>query len=131
MHPDDLKVVWRCGNCSRTFVFHSDAIDHESEFKHKMKTLELPSGKSSRLEPFDDGQATINFRIDSKRVQMRVSYRYYPRSRRIVYLDVEYSEPMLAKKIEGSAEMMRKVDMYLRTRITEGANTDANPKMQQ
>lgn len=45
MHPDDLRVVWRCHDCGRSFVFNSDADDHVREFDHKMETLEITSKK--------------------------------------------------------------------------------------
>src|SRR5438270_11602404 len=128
MHPDDLKVIWRCGDCSRKFVFHSDAIDHAAEFRHKLDTMKLPSGKSSRLEHFRDGEVNLDFKIEGKRVQMRISYRYYPRTREVMYLDVAYSEPALGQKIEGDSEMMRKVDLYLRASADKEAGHVARKK---
>ena len=106
-------------------MFHSDATDHANDFNHRLQTMKLPTGKSGRLEQFLDSSVTLNFRIEGKRVQMKISYRYYPRTRQVLYLDVAYSEPELRLKIEGNITMMRKVDLYFRSRA-DNASLSAN-----
>lgn len=117
MHPDDLRVVWRCHDCGRSFVFNSDADDHVREFDHKMETLEITSKKSGRLEAFTDSEASIVFKIDDRRVAMKVRYRYYPRTGAISYADVIYSEVGLRERVENDDGMMRMIDDYLRSLV--------------
>lgn len=112
MHPDDLKTIWQCAECGRNFVFHSDAEQHKSEFHHsEMVSRDL----QGRLAEFRRGKAAIGFRLDGGAMaHVIVEYKYYPARDSISYIDVTYTDQKLQTMVEGSAEMMKNIDNYLR-----------------
>lgn len=34
MHPEDLKVIWKCQECDSHFIFHADVSDHIAQTGH-------------------------------------------------------------------------------------------------
>lgn len=114
MHPDDLNMIWVCCDCGRNFVFNSDVEDHKRQFNHSCMTLyDLRNGKKAPSK-FTTGKASLVFKIDGEVARVKIEYRYYPSNDRIIYVDVRYTHPKLESMIENNAEMMRKIDNYIR-----------------
>jgi hypothetical protein len=61
----------------------------------------------------------MGFRLDSKTSKIVIDYQYYPSDGSIDYVDVRYTDKQLQSKVEGSPEMMKKIDDYLRKVLNE------------
>ncbi|HEY6756921.1 MAG TPA: hypothetical protein VI037_05980 [Nitrososphaera sp.] len=119
MHPDDLKTIWLCCECKRNFLFHSDVEDHKREFNHSRVMLcNIPETRRSPAL-FIRGRMSMGFRLDSKTSKIVIDYQYYPSDGSIDYVDVRYTDKQLQSKVEGSPEMMEKIDNYLRKVLNE------------
>ena len=119
MHPDDLKTIWLCCECKRNFLFHSDVEDHKREFNHSRVMLcNIPETRRSPAL-FLRGRMSMGFRLDSKTSKIVIDYQYYPSDGSIDYVDVRYTDKQLQSKVEGSPEMMEKIDNYLRKVLNE------------
>jgi hypothetical protein len=119
MHPEDLKTVWLCCECTRNFLFHSDVEDHKKQFNHsKVMICDISeSGRSPML--FIRGRSSISFKLNSKTSKIIIEYQYYPSTGVIQYVDVFYSDKKLQSKIEGDPEMMKNIDNYLRNALNK------------
>lgn len=119
MHPDDLKTMWLCCECSRNFLFHSDFEDHKKEFHHSRVMLcNIPETKKSPSF-FIRGRMSLIFRLNHKPSKIIIDYQYYPSSGSIDYVDVRYTDRELKSKVETNPEMMRNIDSYLRRVLNE------------
>ena len=119
MHPDDLKTMWLCCECRRNFLFHSDVEDHKREFNHSRVMLcNIPETRRSPAL-FIRGRMSIGFKLNSKTSKVVIDYQYYPSDGSIDYVDVRYSDKQLQSKVEGSPEMMKNIDNYLRRVLNE------------
>ena len=119
MHPDDLKTMWLCCECSRNFLFHSDVEDHKREFNHSRVMLcNIPETRRSPAL-FIRGRMSIGFKLDNKTSKIVIEYQYYPSDGSIDYVDVRYTDKQLQSKVEGSPEMMKNIDNYLRKVVNE------------
>jgi len=119
MHPDDLKTMWLCCECSRNFLFHSDVEDHKREFNHSRVMLcNIPETRRSPAL-FIRGRMSIGFKLDNKTSKIVIEYQYYPADGSIDYVDVRYTDKQLQSKVEGSPEMMKNIDNYLRKVVNE------------
>lgn len=114
MHPDDLNIIWVCCDCGRNFVFNSDVEDHKRQFNHSCMTLYDLRNDKKAPSKFTTGKASLVFKIDGEVARVKIEYRYYPSNDRIIYVDVRYTHPKLESMIENNAEMMRKIDNYIR-----------------
>ena len=68
---------------------------------------------------FIRGRMSMGFRLDSKTSKIVIDYQYYPSDGSIDYVDVRYTDKQLQSKVEGSPEMMKKIDDYLRKVLNE------------
>lgn len=113
MHPDDLKTMWICRKCGRSFAFNSDAVDHQKQFNHSdMMLYDFPNGK--KMEMFTRGKASLGFKVGGTVARAIIEYKYYPSSGNISYTDVKYTDDRLRDLIEGNPQMMRNIDSYIR-----------------
>ena len=64
MHPDDLKTIWSCRECGRTFVYNSDAEDHQRQFNPSDMVLRDLGGKKRAV--FKQGKASLVFMFAGK-----------------------------------------------------------------
>jgi hypothetical protein len=120
MHPDDLKTIWRCCECRRNFLFHSDVEYHKSEFNHSTVILyNIPEKSRKSPTMFIRGRTSLGFRLNDKTSRIIIEYQYYPASGAIVYVDVQYTDKRLQSKVEGNAEIMKNIDNYLRKLLSE------------
>ncbi len=114
MHAEDLKIVWLCCQCRRSFLFHSDVEDHKREFNHSKVMLCNISETARSPKLFIRGRSSIRFKLDSKASKVVIEYQYYPSTGVIDYVNVIYSDKNLQSKIENDPEMMKNIDNYLR-----------------
>jgi hypothetical protein len=115
MHPEDLKTVWLCCECRRNFLFHSDVEDHKRQFNHSKVMLCNISEPSRSSMLFIRGRISIGFKLNSSKAsRIVIDYEYYPSAGDIQYVNVVYTDKELQSKIEGDAEMMKNIDLYLR-----------------
>jgi hypothetical protein len=119
MHPDDLKTIWLCCDCSRNFLFHSDVEDHKKEFNHSKVMLCSISATRSSPALFIRGRMSIGFKLNSKTSKIVIEYQYYPSNGIIDYVDVRYTDKQLQSKVESDPEMMKNIDNYVRKALTE------------
>lgn len=119
MHPDDLKTMWRCCECRRNFLFHSDVEDHKKEFNHSQVMLCTIPEKRKSPAFFIRGRTSLTFKLNGKASKIVIEYQYYPSSDSIDYVDVRYTDKQLQSKVEGSPEMMKNIDNYLRKVLNE------------
>ncbi len=113
MHPDDLKVLWLCGECGRHFAFHSDVEAHKRQFNHSMMML-YDLQNSEKEEPFTRGRMSLSFRFEGRTSRIIVEYEYYPSTDTINYINVHYTDAYLRTRVEGDIVMMKNIDNYLR-----------------
>ena len=114
MHPDDLKTVWLCCECKRSFLFHSDVEDHKKEFNHPTVILcDIPEAYKSPTF-FVRGRVSLGFKLNNQRSNVVIEYQYYPSTGSIDYVDVRYTDTRLQWKVEMDPHLMKKIDMYLR-----------------
>ena len=126
MHPDDLKTMWLCCECSRNFLFHSDVEDHKREFNHSRVMLcNIPETRRSPAL-FIRGRMSIGFKLDNKTSKIVIEYQYYPSDGSIDYVDVRYTDKQLQSKVESSPEMMKNIDNYLRKVVNERSAGEQN-----
>jgi hypothetical protein len=119
MHPDDLKTMWLCCECRRNFLFHSDVEDHKKEFNHsKVMLCTIPDRRKSPAF-FIRARTSLTFKLNGKASKIVIEYQYYPSSGSIDYVDVRYTDKQLQSKVEGSPEMMKNIDNYLRRVLKE------------
>ncbi|HEX7033415.1 MAG TPA: hypothetical protein VF172_10490 [Nitrososphaera sp.] len=118
MHPDDLKVLWLCGECGRHFAFHSDVEAHKRQFNHSMMIL-YDLQNSGKKEPFTRGRMSLGFRLQGRPSQIIVEYEYYPATDAINYVNVHYTDGYLRSKVEGDPTMMKNIDNYLRRTLNK------------
>jgi hypothetical protein len=114
MHPEDLKTVWLCCECTRNFLFHSDVEDHKRQFNHSKVMICNISESAKSPMMFIRGRSSISFKLNSKTSKIIIEYQYYPSTGVIQYVDVFYSDKNLQSKVEGDSEMMKNIDNYLR-----------------
>lgn len=114
MHPEDLKTVWLCCECRRNFLFHSDVEDHQRQFNHSKVMLSNISETARSPVLFMRGRISIGFKLNSKKSSIVIEYQYYPSTGDIQYVNVVFTDKELQSKIEGDAEMMKNIDLYLR-----------------
>lgn len=114
MHPEDLKTVWLCCECTRNFLFHSDVEDHKRQFNHSKVMLCSISETARSSTLFIRGRISIGFKFNSKTSRIVIEYQYYPSTGAIQYVNVLFSDEKLQSKIEGDPEMMKNIDNYLR-----------------
>ena len=114
MHPEDLKTLWLCCECSRNFLFHSDVEDHKRQFNHSEVMLCNISETERSNTLFIRGRISISFKFNKKTSQVTIEYQYYPSTGAIQYINVLYSDEKLQSKIEGDPDMMKNIDNYLR-----------------
>ncbi len=114
MHPEDLKTVWLCCECTRNFLFHSDVEDHKRQFNHSKVMICNISESAKSPMMFIRGRSSISFKLNSKTSKVIIEYQYYPSTGVIQYVDVFYSDKNLQPKVEGDPEMMKNIDNYLR-----------------
>ncbi|MDQ3851803.1 MAG: hypothetical protein M3299_03095 [Thermoproteota archaeon] len=116
MHPEDLKTVWLCCECTRNFLFHSDVEDHKRQFNHSkvmLCNISDAAGRPSML--FVRGRISMNFKHNSSKAsRIVIEYQYYPSTGNIQYVNVIYSDEKLQSRIESDPEMMKNIDNYLR-----------------
>ncbi len=121
MHPDDLKTMWLCCECRRTFLFHSDVEDHKREFNHSRVMLsDIPERRRSPAL-FIRGRMSIGFKFNTKTSKIVIEYQYYPSNGSIDYVDVRFTDKQLQSKVEDNPEMMKNIDNYLRKVLNEGS----------
>ncbi len=131
MHPEDLKTVWLCCECTRNFLFHSDVEDHKKQFNHSrvmLCNISDAAGGPSML--FVRGRLSMSFKLDSsssKASRIIIEYQYYPSTGNIQYVNVVYSDEKLQSRIESDPEMMKNIDNYLRKILNKRS---ASPKGQ-
>ena len=119
MHPDDLKTMWVCCECRSNFLFHSDVEDHKKEFNHSRVMLcDIPETRKSP-ELFIRGRMSIGFKLANKTSKVVIDYQFYPSDGSIDYVDVRYTDKQLQSKVEGSPELMKNIDNYLRRILNE------------
>jgi hypothetical protein len=63
---------------------------------------------------FMRGRISIGFKLNSKKSSIVIDYQYYPSTGDIQYVNVVFTDKELQSKIEGDAEMMKNIDLYLR-----------------
>jgi hypothetical protein len=116
MHPDDLKKVWLCCECGRSFAFNSDVEDHKRQFRHSKMMLSNVHNDAREMqdELFIRGRTSLEFRLNTEMSRIVIEYEYYPSSGEIIYVDVRYTDSRLRSIVEGNPEMMRNIDNYLR-----------------
>jgi hypothetical protein len=116
MHPDDLRKVWLCCECRRTFAFTSDIEDHKRQFKHsKIMLYNLENySKESPPQLFMRGRVSIDFRLGNEPSRIIVEYEYYPSTSEIKYIDVRYTNSRLKSLVENDPKTMKNIDSYLR-----------------
>jgi hypothetical protein len=110
MHPEDLKTLWLCCECTRNFLFLSDVEDHKRQFNHSKVML----CNISETERSHTLFISISFKFNKKTSQVTIEYQYYPSTGAIQYINVLYSDEKLQSKIEGDPDMMKNIDNYLR-----------------
>ena len=114
MHPEDLKTLWLCCECTRNFLFLSDVEDHKREFNHsKVMLCNISETERSHML-FIRGRISISFKFNEKTSKIVIEYQYYPSTADIDYINVVYSDEKLQSKIEGDPDMMKNIDNYLR-----------------
>ena len=114
MHPEDLKTVWLCCECRRNFLFHSDVEDHKRQFNHSKVMLSNISETARSPVLFMRGRISIGFKLNSKKSSIVIDYQYYPSTGDIQYVNVVFTDKELQSQIEGDAQMMKNIDLYLR-----------------
>lgn len=114
MHPEDLKTLWLCCECTRNFLFLSDVEDHKRQFNHsKVMLCNISETERSHML-FIRGRISISFKVNKKASHVTIEYQYYPSTGAIQYINVLYSDEKLQSKIEGDPDMMKNIDNYLR-----------------
>lgn len=117
MHPDDLKVLWLCRECGRSFAFHSDVENHKKQDNHSMIVLYDLQRKTN--SPFTRGRISLRFKIEGKPSQVTIDYEYFPSTGAINYVDVRYSNDRLKSIVEGDPTLMKNIDNYLRKALNQ------------
>ena len=119
MHPDDLKTMWLCCECRRSFLFHSDVEDHKRGFNHSRVMLcNIPERRRSPAL-FIRGRMSLGFKFNSKSSKIVIEYQYYPSNGSIDYVDVRFTDQQLQTRVESNPEMMKNIDNYLRKVLNE------------
>ena len=121
MHPDDLKTMWLCCECSQNFFFHSDVEDHRREFNHPRVMLCSISKNNRAPVIFIRGRISLPFRFSGKKSTVVIEYQYYISTGTIDYVDVRFSDTELQTKIENDYKLMENIDNYLRKLLNKQA----------
>lgn len=119
MHPDDLKTMWLCCECSQNFLFHSDVEEHRREFNHPRVMLCNLSETTRSPVIFVRGTISLGFKLTGKKSTVIIDYQYYLSTGAIDYVDVRYSDRDFQSKVESDSELMQKIDNYLRRILNE------------
>ncbi len=127
MHPDDLKTIWECHECGRKFFYHSDIANHSREYHHSRVVSKDYSRRKAGAE-FLRRNVSLSFRIVGRTEKLQIECKYYPAAESIEYTSVSYSDKKLQEMIEGKAEMMNKIDRYLR-QLFHAKGTQGGPEI--
>jgi hypothetical protein len=119
MHPDDLKTMWFCCECSQNFLFHSDVEEHRREFKHPRVMLCNLSENTRSPIIFVRGRISLGFRVSGKKSTIIIEYQYYISTGAIDYVDVRYSDGDLQSRVESDYKLMQNIDNYLRKLLND------------
>ena len=114
MHPDDLKTIWECRECGRRFFYHSDVANHVKESRHLDMVSRDLHARRAEDSVFLRRNVSLTFRLDNRPARVEIDCKFYPSTESLVYTSVSYTSEKLQRMIEGSEEMMNKVDRYIR-----------------
>jgi hypothetical protein len=121
MHPDDLKTMWLCCECSQNFFFHSDVEDHRREFNHpRVMLCNFSKNKRSPVISMR-GRISLPFRDSGKKSTVVIEYEYYLSTGAIDYVDVRFSDRDLQLRVENDYKLMENIDNYIRKLLSQQA----------
>lgn len=121
MHPDDLKTLWLCCECSQNFLFHSDVEDHIRDYNHPRVMLCNFSKNKRSPVIFMRGRISLPFRASGKKSTIVIEYQYYMSTGAIDYVDVRFSDKDLQSRVENDFKLMENIDNYLRKLLNQQA----------